>query len=275
MADSSNPVTTVVVTTRNEREDIERCLLSLKLQTYPAIEIVVVDNQSTDGTDEIARKYADVFLNAGPERSAQRNAGARQATGDYLFFIDADMELEQKVIEQAVHAARTGADAVVVPECSVGDGLWTAAKALERSCYEGDETIEAARFFRRDSFEKHGGYDESLTGPEDWDLPARIARTDVIARTTARIVHHEGHLTLQSLARKKFYYGRSFARYIQRHPQLARKQLVVFRPAFVRHRRRLANDPTLASAMLFMKLVEFSAGGAGVVVGWIGDRRRA
>ena len=152
------------------------------------------------------------MLNVGPERSAQRNAGARNAAGAYLFFVDADMELESNVVQEAVEAAGSGAAAVVVPERSVGDGLWTAAKALERSCYEGDQTIEAARFFRRDAFERYDGYDETLTGPEDWDLPARMAKSEAIGRTKAGIVHHEGHLTLRGLAEKKFYYGRSFPR---------------------------------------------------------------
>jgi GT2 family glycosyltransferase len=175
------------------------------------------------------------------------------------------MELEPDVVAEAVNAIRAAAAAVVVPEVSVGVGLWSRAKALERSCYEGDETIEAARFFRRDVFERFGGYDERLTGPEDWELAARVAAAETVGRTAARIIHHEGRLTLAGLARKKFYYGRSFARYIRLEPQLAKRQLTPMRPAFVHHRRRLAKTPLLMLAMVAMKIVEFGAGGAGLV----------
>lgn len=256
----------VIVTTRNEGRDLERCLSSVRDQTFSATELIIVDNGSTDETVTIAVAYADKVLNFGPERSAQRNAGAREATGTYLLFLDADMELEKQVITEAVAAARAGAEVVVVPETSVGDGLWSRAKALERSCYEGDATIEAARFFLRTVFESSGGYDEALTGPEDWELPARLA--DIrIGRTSARIVHHEGRLTLRLLARKKFYYGKSFVRYIRLHPQLAARQLTIFRPAFFRNRAKLAVSPALTAAMLTMKVVEFAAGGAGMLMG--------
>ena len=270
--DSGNLVS-IIVTTRNEGSDLALCLSSIRRQSYAPVELVVVDNQSTDETREIAATYADLVIDFGPERSAQRNEGARRATGTFVFFVDADMELAPDVTSEAVAAAGAGAAAVVIPERSAGDGLWARAKALERSCYEGDPTIEAARFFAREVFERYGGYDERLTGPEDWELPARMADAEQLGRTKAQIVHHEGHLTLSGLAKKKFYYGRSFARYIHLHPHLAAKQLTIVRPAFIRHRQRLARQPGLATVMLFMKLIEFAAGGAGLVVGAVGGRR--
>ncbi len=166
----------VVVPTRNSARTLEACLASIRAQTYPSIELVVVDNGSTDGTKEIARPLADIVLDAGPERSAQRNRGAAATRGRYLLIVDSDMALDSGVVQACVAVAEaSAASAVVIPERSVGTGFWAAVKALERSCYVGDETIEAARFFTRKAFERHGGYDESMTGPEDWDLPARDA----------------------------------------------------------------------------------------------------
>jgi glycosyltransferase involved in cell wall biosynthesis len=262
----STPAVSVVVTTRNEVADIATCLTSVRAQTV-ATEIVVVDNGSSDGTVEIARRLADVVIEAGPERSAQRNAGARVASGESLLFLDADMELPPSVVERCLAEARRGAAAVVIPERSVGSGTWARAKALERSCYVGDATIEAARFFSREVFARHGGYDEALTGPEDWDLPARIRAAERIARIDVQIVHHEGRITLRDLVRKKFYYGRSFRTYVRKHPALARRQLVLVRPAFVRNWRTLLRHPALTSLMIVMKLAEFAGGAAGAVAG--------
>ena len=64
----------VIVTTKNEEKNIENCLRSIKAQTYPQekIEIIVVDNNSTDKTKEIGKRYTERVYNFGPERSAQR-----------------------------------------------------------------------------------------------------------------------------------------------------------------------------------------------------------
>jgi glycosyltransferase involved in cell wall biosynthesis len=273
---SANPRVTVVVPTRNSAAHIGPCLESIRAQSYEPIELVVVDNHSTDATEELARQLADRVLVIGPERSAQRNEGARVGSGDHLLFVDSDMTLAEDVVEQCVEAVRADPvrTVVVIPEVSVGTGFWARCKALERSCYVGDETIEAARFFPRDLFRELGGFDERLpAGPEDWDLHerARLAGARV-ARTSAFIRHDEGALRLGRTVAKKFHYGGSMGEYMRRHPQLARRQLRVVRPAFVREWRTLAHEPMLAAGMLFMKSLEFAAGAAGLAAATV--RRR-
>lgn len=256
----------VVIPTKNSARTLEACLQSIRTQAYQPIEIVVADNGSTDATKEIAERLADSVIGAGPERSAQRNAAARHAQGSCLVFIDSDMVLEENVVGECVEAVSAHADAVVIPERSFGDGFWARCKALERSCYVGDETIEAARFFTRTIFERVDGYDEQLTGSEDWDLHERAREAGAgFGRTNAFIWHDEGRLRLRHLAAKKFAYGKTLAPYARRHPRLARTQFRLVRPAYLRNRRRLAEDPIAAAGMLVMKSSEMAAGAAGLL----------
>jgi glycosyltransferase involved in cell wall biosynthesis len=267
----------VIVPTRNSAGTLADCLRSIRAQTHEDVEVVVVDNRSTDGTPEIARELADVVLDAGPERSAQRNAGARAARGDFLAFVDSDMTLEPGVVADCLAEVERGAIAVVIPEQSFGDGYWTQAKILERSCYYGDETMEAARFFPREVFDRVGGFDEDIVaGPEDWDLHARVrALGGPIGHSRALIWHDEGRLRLRETMATKYYYGKSTAAYLRKHPELARQQLTIVRPAFLRHWRRLAARPHLAAGMIVMKALELASGAAGLLVSRAASRRAA
>lgn len=259
----------VIISTKNSEATIEECLKSVKQQTYPDTEILVIDNYSTDRTGEIAKKYgAKVFLR-GPERSSQRNFGAQNARGELLFFLDSDMQLTPVVIEECVEKiSKENASAIIIPEISIGEGFWAKCKALEKECYIGDETIEAARFFKREIFWKFDGYDEEIAGGgEDWDLPFRIKKAGYkICRICALIKHCEGKLTLLKSMKKKYYYAKTVEKYIKKHPDIARKQFTLFRPAFVRNWAKLTRDPIHAIGMMFMKTSEFGAGGLGYLL---------
>lgn len=265
------PVVSVIITTKNEAGVLGDLLQSLACQTYKKIEVIIVDNHSTDRTIEIAKRFGVVILTAGPERSAQRNFGARQAKGSYVLFLDADMVLAPTIVSECVQLALrdTRVKLVVIPERSRGSGFWAACKALERRCYEGDESLEAARFFQKDAFWQTGGYDELLTGPEDWDLPQKMKRSYAFKRISSYIIHNERTATLASLAKKKFYYGLKVSAYITQHPlSVTGTQLVyLLRPAFYRNWRLLAADPVHTLGMIVMLSVEQAAGFAGFVKG--------
>ena len=89
-------------------------LESVKRQTYEPIELIVVDNDSSDTTRSIAGELADRLLTKGPERSAQRNFGVASASGKFVLILDSDMVLEPRVVEVCLEVqAREGASAVV------------------------------------------------------------------------------------------------------------------------------------------------------------------
>ena len=260
------PKVSVIITTKNEERVIDNLLKTLKKQTYKPFEIILVDNNSTDKTKEIAKKYTKLVFNKGPERSLQRNFGVKKASGKYVLILDADMELEPEVIEECVAEIESDREikAVVIPEKSFGEGFWAKCKALERSCYLGDELIEAARFFEKKTFLEFGGYDEKITGPEDWDLPQRIKKKYKIGRIKSFIHHNEGKLSLLRTMRKKYYYAQKFAPYFKKHPQIAPLQAnLLFRPAFFRNWRVLLRSPILTLGMFFMRACEMLAGGFG------------
>jgi glycosyltransferase involved in cell wall biosynthesis len=220
--------------------------------------LIVVDNNSVDNTLEIAARYADIVTAWGPERSAQRNRGAKIATGDYLFFVDSDMILQPNVVAECLEAQMTERlGGIIVPELTVGDGYWTSCRRLERACYASDNLVEAARFFSRQSFLAAGGYDERLTGVEDWDLSIRLTATKGRSRITSKIIHDEGRIRLIAHVKKKAYYGRSIWPYWTKHKGRALRQAnMIGRSSFVRNWRLLLRHPVLTAGLVTLKLLE-------------------
>jgi len=270
-----NPFVSVVVTTYYSAAYLERCLISIKNQTYKNIELIVVDNNSTDGTQEIAKKYADkYFFGQANERSAKRNFGARQGTGKYVLIADSDMCLSPDVVSSSVSAI--GSDsikAVVMPEQSTGRSFWAKCKALERSFYVGVDWMEAARFFEREVFLEMGGYDESNTGSEDYDLPQRVKEkygANSIGRASGFIIQDEVDLSLIQSCKKKFYYASSFPKYAANKANAStfKKQSGLLRRymLFFSQPQKLFKTPIIGMGMLCMKTCEFAAGGVGYIL---------
>jgi glycosyltransferase involved in cell wall biosynthesis len=167
----------VVVTTKNEAANIGHCLASVAAQDFPrdALELIVVDNGSTDDTKAIARQYTGLVFDKGPERSAQRNFGMLDvATGAYVMFLDADMILSRTVIRRCVDMLdATGHVALHIPEIVLGADYFPSVRRFERSFYDGT-VIDGVRIIAKDAFAAVGGFDASLTGPEDWDLDKKL-----------------------------------------------------------------------------------------------------
>jgi glycosyltransferase involved in cell wall biosynthesis len=256
---NQSPTVSVCLGVKNGLAHAERFIDAVRAQTYPAVELVVADNFSTDGSAEIFRARADVFLQIGPERSAQRNAAMQRASGDIVIVLDGDQYLSPTVAAECVSLlAAPGTHGVYIPEETVARGFWGACKKFERDFYLiGDPSAEAARAYWRKEVLAIGGFDERQTGSEDWDLSDRMfARHGGFARTSARLVHDEGHIELLGLLRKKRYYARrGIADYLQVAPDYRRVPFPL-RPS-VRHQwTRLLRHPILACGALTMKLLE-------------------
>jgi glycosyltransferase involved in cell wall biosynthesis len=254
---SSVPVG-IVVPTRNSARTLERCLASIQNQEHPC-RIVVVDNYSTDGTPELAAGYADAVISGGPERSAQRNTGAAVVGTHIVGFIDSDMYLSPGVAAEAVALIQGGAAGVIVPERSSGGGFWASVRAKERSFYDGQDNIEAPRFFRRSLFEAVGGFDEALhPGTEDWDLTIRIREHGTIVRTRATIEHDEGRIGYLDACRKKGYYALSLRDFQVKNGSRT-LGAALSRPYFRRPWILLRTDPIVGVGVLALKAGEATA----------------
>ena len=266
------PHVSVIITTRNEERNIERVLVSVKNQTYKDIEVIVVDNDSTDKTVEIAKRFTKKVYKKGPERSAQRNFGVEKARGRYVLIVDADMELTSGVVESCVENIRDH-KALIVSEKTQGSGLMVSIRKFEREMYMGNLDIEVARFFEKEVFNEFGGYDLSLTGTEDYDLPKRIMDRygrNSIGWAKEWIFHHETGLTLAKQLKKKFYYASRSVLYIKKHPDLILTQgNMLFRLAYFRNWKKFLQKPLLASAFIFVRILEMFAALLGFIYGII------
>lgn len=208
----------VIVTTKNEEEHIGDCLRSVKNQSHPQdkLEIIIVDNNSTDDTKSIASKFTSRVYNLGPERSAQRNFGVSKAQGKYIVYLDADMTLNKDVLAQSFLKCEEGVfTALYIPEKIIGKGFWIAVRDFERSFYN-ETVIDCVRFVRKEAFKRVNGFDEDLNGPEDWDFDRRIRAVGRTASISAAIYHDEGEFNLKRYLLKKRYYARGFDRYIKK-----------------------------------------------------------
>lgn len=268
-----NSLVSVIVPTKNSSGFLDKCLESIKNQTYKNLEIVVVDNNSTDNTKEIAKKYTDKVFNQGPERSAQRNYGVKNCGGDQVLIIDSDMELSDLVVEQCMAKINSVPEikGVIIPEESFGKGFWAKCKKLEKSFYVGVEWMEAARFFTKNDFLDVGGYNENMVSGEDWDLSQKIGQLGKISRIDQYIFHNEGYPKLYNILKKKFYYAQNILKYLNENKsqQNIKKQADIVQryKLFFSQPKKLFKNPFVGVGMLFMKTCEFGFGGSGYLIG--------
>lgn len=273
MEPSNNELVSIVIPTKNSAAFLKNCLKSIADQTYPNVEVVVVDSGSTDDTEKVAACYGTRYYTFSPvlpsgtfDAPHKRNYGAKQAVGDYIYIVDSDMELMPNVVKDAVELCNKGYDAVVIPEDSFGIGIWARAKNLERRCYWGDSTVEAPRFVKKHIWDRLGGLDETVGGNDDWDFYQKLLDNGSrVGRTRSIVRHNEGHLKLSKLFRKRFMYGRDAAKYIAKRPRAATTSYFPVRKSYLNHWRLFLARPVDTGAFIVMRTAEYLGGLSGIV----------
>lgn len=143
-----NPLVSIIVPVYNGEKTIERCLRSIQNQSYKNIEVVVVNDGSTDHTEKIIEKYV-----AGDERfhyirkensgvSDSRNVAMAQAGGEYFQFVDGDDWLPKQATKELINTALTYGCEMVISDYYRVRGR----TILERGHIEGGPVITRARF---------------------------------------------------------------------------------------------------------------------------------
>jgi arabinofuranan 3-O-arabinosyltransferase len=272
MAKVVKGLVSIIVPTKNEAVNLSVLLPSIVSQTYKKIEVIVNDDRGTvDATDKVINKHKGrilikhIYKNSG--MSYGRLMGAKEARGEYLLHLDADMKLSSRAVETCVALVGKRYGAIVIPEISYGEGYWAKVKAFEKSLYVGDEMMSSARFIKTKVYWDVGGHNVNMALSEDKDLHLRIKNKGYkIKHIDDVIYHHEGSLNLWKDFKKKFYYGRTAHVFIKQHPQHSLKQAnLIFRPAYFRNWKKLVLNPAMTFSMVLMKIVEALAAFLGVL----------
>jgi glycosyltransferase involved in cell wall biosynthesis len=223
----SSPLVSVVCLCYNHERFVEEALRSVKAQTYPNIQLIVVDDRSTDGSVEVidrtlketgGAEFIPHSSNLGNCRAFNR--GFEKARGELIIDLSADDVLSSERVQKGIDAfqsadASTGvhfSDAELIDETGKRIGFHS-DRFPHATVREGDIYVEVLqRYFingptmmmRREVFEKLGGYDETLAY-EDFDFWVRSARDFKYIYTPEPLVKRR--IVASSLGRKQYKNG--------------------------------------------------------------------
>ena len=194
---SARPAVTVIIPTFNRASIVGRAIRSVLAQTYRDWELIVVDDASTDGTEEVVKRFQDqrikyILHDQNRRVSAARNTGIRGAQGEYVSFLDDDDEwLPEKLQKELevfhnsdpevglVYAGKTVFDEhgnVLQVRMPLESG-WVYDAMLDRHFIGSPSRVTV----RKQVLESVGGFDETFVNCQDYDLWLRVARVSKIA----------------------------------------------------------------------------------------------
>jgi hypothetical protein len=201
-------------------------------------------------------------------------------------FIDADMVLSPRLVENCVKKIKEEkVNALHIPEIILGKKFFSKVRRFERQFYNGT-IIDGARFFVKKDFVKVKGFDETMSGPEDWDIDKKIKQRGKIEllnknenypnwklkewimkrgvkpRDFSAIYHNESEFDLRKYLSKKGYYSRSFKIYSEKwkNDEEVKKQLGMsyrFFGVFLENGKwkRLIMHPVLTFGMYYLRFL--------------------
>jgi glycosyltransferase involved in cell wall biosynthesis len=218
---SQPPKVAVVVPAYNAAQFLAETLKCLTEQSYPNLEILVIDDGSKDRTAEIARSFPGVRVHSQSNSglSAARNVGIAQTDSDFLYFLDADD------LVPSHHLERLAAPLIDDPDVAASfcdtvwfemreDGATETMGRSDRASYEADIQFQlifsfvsmGAQMYRRSVIEKVGGFDINLRCCEDIDFNGKIARFGPWRFVTDTEFHYRKHLGSMSHNYERQYY---------------------------------------------------------------------
>lgn len=163
----------IIIPAYNEEKDIGECLESLKRQSYKNMEIIVVDDGSTDRTKEIVKSFNKVRLIKGEHKGAgfSRNLGAKECKGKILVFVDADMtfggDYVEKLIKPMLEGKSIGTEERFQKASNL-DNVWSMCWGSYTKGYpDKEKTGNIFRAILKDKFLELGGFDSEYGYADD------------------------------------------------------------------------------------------------------------
>jgi GT2 family glycosyltransferase len=221
-------VSIIILASRRARVHLETCLPAVLAQTYPNLEIILVDNQTTDDSVPFTEQsFPQVKVISTPEPlgfGGANNLAMRQAEGAFFFLVNEDTEMEPDCIAECVRVmTRSDRIAIVAPKMklfymrsffnSMGNSVLPDGHATDNfigyldvgQFDEIDQVFTAcfgAAMLRRSVVEQIGYMDEDYFvyyDDTDWSFRARLRGYDVVAAPKA-IVYHKFNATVNTMA---------------------------------------------------------------------------
>jgi glycosyltransferase involved in cell wall biosynthesis len=201
----------VVIPCYRQAQFLGEAIESVLAQTYPHLEIIVVDDGSTDNVGAIASRYPGVRCLREPNSgaAAARNAGIRNSNGDFLIFLDADDRLLPQGVQAGVRVLEER------PECAAAIGTYrrttfdnrplqthaqppVTERQYEQMMEDNWAGFPARAIYRRSLFEHVHGFDTEIDGTADFELNLAVAREFPIASHETMVAEHREHASNMS-----------------------------------------------------------------------------
>jgi glycosyltransferase involved in cell wall biosynthesis len=223
----------IIIPTLNAEKFIDKCLTSIDNLDYPkdAVEVIIVDNGSTDKTLAIAKEHnAKIFIKEKCNVSELRNFGAQQAVNNLLAFVDSDCALPAHWLREAKEFLRLNGVAAIGCWYKLSDSpswiekVWDIHMRDRRSVIGEINWVPSGNFIiYREIFEKIHGFDESLITSEDVDICERIRHLGLViySHPSLAIEHLGDSNTIKKYFKKESWRGEGVYQNFLRHlPQL-------------------------------------------------------
>ena len=175
----------IIIPTYNEEEYLPVLLESIKEQDFDDYEVIVADANSTDRTREIAEEYGCIVVDGGLP-GVGRNNGAKVAKGEYLLFLDSDLQLTEDYLRDVLYEFQIENVGIAITQMKplsnkVQDKIFHDFANYFMISVEKIKPHGAGCYgiiAKRELHEKCGGFDESLTFGEDTDYIERLAKEE-------------------------------------------------------------------------------------------------
>ncbi|MEU8206139.1 glycosyltransferase family 2 protein [Streptosporangium sp. NPDC049046] len=231
----TRPLVSVVVPNYNYAASLELCLRAMREQTYRPIELIMVDDGSTDDSVAVAERLGVRVVHTGRNMgvAGARNLGAAHTRGEILVFVDSDVAAYPDAVEVAVgmlaENPRLGAVCSIHdPEPLIRDSLVEEYRALQYYYWTASSEGPISFLFpalvamRRSVFDEVGPFNTRLRETEEVDYGHRLTQRYDMVLTTAMRSRHDHDDRLFTLLRKLFRRGRARVPLYARRKRFAR-----------------------------------------------------